>query len=502
MECYYPKIWNKFHCIANHCEDSCCTDWEIVVDDYTQQMYESVSGELGVKLRNSMQVDQDGDVIFKGQTKRCPFWNTQELCDIHSELGEEYLCDTCREFPRICQDYGDFCEYDLSLACPEAARLMFAENEDLLSLQVETDEEYEEEPEYDRAEMELLKYARKELFQLLASKEEFDFYVFEQCAHKALALQKKLDPQLEYPLNDISVRDENWTDDTEQMLLRVLRSCNILSDSWGKLLEQSPILKQGKPKFAYIYARDFLYRKMLLCAYDHRVQECVHLVLFFVACGKMLCSRTDDESMIWQKLVKEVEYDSENLEYVLQQLHTPALDMQSLMSYLKGVEIVDIYDENGVFTGRTGRRFMRLKENEYFLCTHVFIANAEGKVLLQQRSATKRTRPNAWDITAGAVDSGESSLDAALREAKEEVGLDLPREQMQFIFRDVRKQCYHDVYYIQFDFQLEQCKLQESEVQKVKLIEKDELIEILQGMGHRSENYKNQMIDFLMENTD
>ena len=122
----YPSHYAAFHCIAGACPDSCCKEWEIVVDTASAERYRSVSGTLGERLRQAMITDADGDIIFQERNSRCPFWNAQQLCDIHGELGEDALCETCRLFPRITQDYGDFIEFDISPACPEAARLLFS----------------------------------------------------------------------------------------------------------------------------------------------------------------------------------------------------------------------------------------------------------------------------------------------------------------------------------------------------------------------------------------
>ena len=116
---------------------------------------------------------------------------------------------------------------------------------------------------------------------------------------------------------------------------------------------------------------------------------------------------------------------------------------------------------------------LHFKRENNVLCTHVILRNSDGRFLIQQRSAIKATRPGVWDITAGAVDAGENSLDGALREAQEEIGLQLSREKMQFLFRDQRKHTFHDVYYICMPFTLEQCKMQESEVQALRLADKE-----------------------------
>ena len=46
------------------------------------------------------------------------------LCDIYINMGENALCETCKRFPRITLDYSQFQEKILSLACPEALRLL------------------------------------------------------------------------------------------------------------------------------------------------------------------------------------------------------------------------------------------------------------------------------------------------------------------------------------------------------------------------------------------
>ncbi len=61
--------------------------------------------------------------------------------------------------------------------------------------------------------------------------------------------------------------------------------------------------------------------------------------------------------------------------------------------------------------------------------------NGEKKVLLQRRSAAVTTWPNCWDISAaGHIDAGEATLDAALRETQEEVGLSVDKSALSLLF--------------------------------------------------------------------
>ena len=100
------------------------------------------------------------------QQGRCPMWRTDGLCRIQAELGEDWLCQVCRAFPRLRHDYGDFLELGLELSCPEAARLILtAPPEPTVTFQTPGGEE----PEYDKRTMEVLKASRSWVLTLLDS---------------------------------------------------------------------------------------------------------------------------------------------------------------------------------------------------------------------------------------------------------------------------------------------------------------------------------------------
>lgn len=87
-------------------------------------------------------------------------------------------------------------------------------------------------------------------------------------------------------------------------------------------------------------------------------------------------------------------------------------------------ELFDIVNERDEVTGRATRREVHAKKLRH-RATHVVVGDARGRVFLQKRSALKDTAPGRWDSAcSGHVDSGETYEAAAVRELREEIGID------------------------------------------------------------------------------
>lgn len=161
----YPAYFEAFRCIAAACPDSCCKEWEVLVDDDTADCYMAMEGPLGEDLRCYLYQDGEGDWYLRVTDGRCPMWRSDGLCRIQGALGHDALCETCREFPRLTHDYGDFIERGLELSCPEAARIIF-ENSNASWVEQEISEG--EAPDYDPADMEILLETREVMLTILA----------------------------------------------------------------------------------------------------------------------------------------------------------------------------------------------------------------------------------------------------------------------------------------------------------------------------------------------
>lgn len=102
------------------------------------------------------------------------------------------------------------------------------------------------------------------------------------------------------------------------------------------------------------------------------------------------------------------------------------------------MELWDLYSEERVLLGKDHIRGRALPPDAYHLVVHVWIKNSRGQYLISQRAANRPTFPLMWECVGGSVLKGENSLQGALREVKEEVGIDL-NEPGRVLFSQIRK---------------------------------------------------------------
>ena len=124
MKIYEPDYASRFHCLAGACPDTCCKDWEIILDEETLKKYRALPGAFGVEVRAALTVDEEGGTMFCLTDGHCPLVSADGLCRIQLAYGEDALCKTCRAHPRFWEEYGAAKELTLSISCPAAAKLL------------------------------------------------------------------------------------------------------------------------------------------------------------------------------------------------------------------------------------------------------------------------------------------------------------------------------------------------------------------------------------------
>ena len=139
-------------------------------------------------------------------------------------------------------------------------------------------------------------------------------------------------------------------------------------------------------------------------------------------------------------------------------------------------EYWDVYDINGHKLGYKKNSEEEFLNGEYHIGASLWIANSKGNLLIQKRTALKKTGQSLWSITGGKVQSGENSATACIREAWEEIGLELSERDICFLYRSIGQNMLFDDYIIIVDFSIDKAMLQSTEVSELKWASMEEII--------------------------
>lgn len=152
------------------------------------------------------------------------------------------------------------------------------------------------------------------------------------------------------------------------------------------------------------------------------------------------------------------------------------------------MELWDLYNENREITGEEHIRGNEIPDSCYHLVVHVWIKNSNGEFLISQRAADRKNDPLMWECVGGSVLKGEDSLSAALREVKEEVGIELAANKGQVLFTKVRKfvngkkfNDILDVWLFEYDGDVLLENATTNEVAQAKWMNKNEISELFRN---------------------
>ncbi len=142
-------------------------------------------------------------------------------------------------------------------------------------------------------------------------------------------------------------------------------------------------------------------------------------------------------------------------------------------------ENIDIINkETGENTGEVKLKSEVHRDGLWHKTVHIWCINSKGEILLQHRSKEKKNFPDMWDISvAGHISSGESSEQGALREIKEEIGIDISVSDLKYLGTVVQESVLNnetyfdnelnDIYIFKLDNNKD-LKIQEEELDQLK----------------------------------
>lgn len=138
------------------------------------------------------------------------------------------------------------------------------------------------------------------------------------------------------------------------------------------------------------------------------------------------------------------------------------------------MEYRDLYDENKNLTGEKIQKGDHIPQGKYYLTVAVWIQNNKNEFLLQINK-----KYNMWTTTGGHPKTGETSLDGIVTEIKEELGVDVEKNNLT-LFKTIKTEDdFVDLYYIKQDIDLNNITIQEEEVDSVKWFSMDEITELI-----------------------
>lgn len=317
----FPDYYEKFSCIADKCEKTCCASWQVVVDDEARQRYEKETAKLGEKLREYMTFDGE-DYIFRLENGRCPFLDDRNLCEIYSALGQKSLCRTCERYPRFETDFGGRKELGLSVSCPTAARLILLKD----GFPTYKDSETDGIPEPNSIDPELyfsVMRARTHILKLLHEADELD-EAFDKIVEFTAAFQKLTNSDCVFDETEklISKKPKPVKREYGLNCLDELLSLEKLDSATHELA----LSKHGsKPDF-HIHKNMlkrlfeyYIYRYFSLTVFGEAPLSAVRLAIFGVSCVASLLPENASENDVIDAAVaysREVEHSQKNLDTV------------------------------------------------------------------------------------------------------------------------------------------------------------------------------------------
>lgn len=158
---------------------------------------------------------------------------------------------------------------------------------------------------------------------------------------------------------------------------------------------------------------------------------------------------------------------------------------------MENEEYIDIINADGSPTGTNCPKSEIHTKGYYHNTAHVWFYNSKVEILLAQRAASKTICPLLWDVSvAGHVDAGETIEHAAIRETREEIGIEIPEINLhkigvydcfQSYTNGIKDNEFHHTFIAKIDHTLEDLTLDKNEVGQVKFVSISEFLELLKN---------------------
>lgn len=160
------------------------------------------------------------------------------------------------------------------------------------------------------------------------------------------------------------------------------------------------------------------------------------------------------------------------------------------------MELWDLYDERRALLNIRHERGIPLPAKTYHIVVGIWIMNSDGQILVTRRDFEKQPYPGQWEITGGAVVSGETSICGAMRELFEETGIAATEKELLFVGTERGERAFYDTYLLRRDVEMTNIVLQPGETVDAKWVSEKQLEQMIEekifveSLGKRWFKYK------------
>ncbi len=153
------------------------------------------------------------------------------------------------------------------------------------------------------------------------------------------------------------------------------------------------------------------------------------------------------------------------------------------------MEYLQVFDENKKALNEKVSRAnkLNLPSGKYFMVVLIFIENSKGEFLLQK---TSKSRNSIIATTGGHVTYQDNAVETVIKECKEELGLNINKDELKFVCTEILNDCFIETFYIKMDVDINSLTLQKSEVEYVKWFTKEEINNLILNNELREANIK------------
>ncbi len=299
-----PSFYKDFKCIAGDCPDSCCQGWEVDADQDSLDYYSQLSGEIKNKIDSVLDFDEFGNTVFRlADKKRCPFLNSENLCDMHIAIGGEHTPYTCRMFPRFINDFGGTREMGVSFSCPVAADMMF----DLKEAMRFVNEVNDLPPQLNEIDAQTYFYLSK------ARKKAFDII-----QNRAIPMNQRLITLLNFGLQ-LQKDLEPYEEGNEQIdFFDVFRNPELINPEWIYKIDHAEIKSVSNEIFNENIASYFIFRYFLTAVNDYDILSKIKMAVI----GVLIVTYFGEDSWtihLWSKETEHSQYNMDRYKKLLKQ---------------------------------------------------------------------------------------------------------------------------------------------------------------------------------------